>query len=111
MRKLATVGVIVVVGLIFAYKWLSPGTTPPVGVQPSPAVTPSPAPLETLLNPEPTPPARPKSTHDPMHAGYPDTPDKPEMVKQAEQLIVKNWDFVQENWPQLISEKRIASLM
>jgi hypothetical protein len=46
-----------------------------------------------------------------MHAGYPDTPEKPELVKQAEQLTVKNWDFVQEIWPQLGSEKSFANLL
>jgi hypothetical protein len=47
MRKFAVVGVIVVVGLIFAYKWLNPEPTPPVKVEPSPTVAPSPAPSET----------------------------------------------------------------
>jgi hypothetical protein len=110
MRKLAIVGVIVVVGLIFAYKWLNPEATPPVKVEPSPTVAPSPAPSETWLKPEPTPPARPTSTHDPVHAGYPDTPEKPELVKQAEQLIVKNWDYAQEVWPQFASDEAFASI-
>ena len=56
-------------------------------------------------------PSQPKSTHDPMHAGYPDTPDKPESVKQAEQLIVKNWDYVLEVLPQITSEEHFAAFM
>ena len=42
-------------------------------------------------------PPVPQSAHDPFGLGYPDSPDKPEALAEAERIVIEEWDWIHQN--------------